>query len=221
MKILIVEDDDILRNRLIDRLVKESFQVQGAGSLQKASDVYAQFIPDIIILDWNLPDGEGIVWLIHQRKSGMAIPVLMLSARDKVIDKITGLNMGSSDYLTKPFEMDELLARIQSLLGTNIKQYKGAHRLQINEVYLDTHQHIAYWQEVEIPLTPMEYKFLEFLFRRPNQVYTREELLEQVWRADPQQETRAVDNVVFQLRKKLPKELIMTVKNAGYRINGK
>jgi DNA-binding response OmpR family regulator len=213
--VLLVEDDDNVREPLQGILTKNGFRVLAAVNLQ-AADQFMPQEPDIVILDWNLPDGEGLKWLTKKRDQGFRKPVIMLTARTELVDRVIGLEFGATDYMTKPFESRELIARIHAHLRTE-RQVSGKPqilRYGSVQVHLSTHE--VYFGENLVQLTPTEYDVLKFLLERSGQVCTREEIIDSIWQ--DAKETRALDNCILQLRKKIEADLIQTVRNVGYKL---
>jgi DNA-binding response OmpR family regulator len=215
-RILIVEDD-----RSIARLVElemeyRGFRVRcaydGPSGLREASG----FRPDVIVLDIMLPGMDGVGILKRLRAEGDRVPVIMLTARDTPMDKIHGLDHGADDYLTKPFDVGELMARIRALL----RRAQGEEVVRVADLEIDTAAHRVRRGEREVELTAREYELLEFMARNHRRVLSREVLLERVWDQDFGVGTNVVDVYIGYLRKKIDagekKRLIRTVRGAGY-----
>jgi len=216
MRILLVEDNEKAARVLARGLEEEGFQVQIAHNAAQA-DTLAASAPDLVILDWMLPDRDGIVLCQEWRSRGSKLPILMLTARDAVGDRIEGLNEGADDYLTKPFVFDELLARIRALLR---RAERHPSQIQIADLMVDPQSHAVSRAGAELTLTQKEYAILELLVRRPGQVVSRLELAEHVWHAD----LIAIDNLIDvhmkNLRRKIDPPgcpaLIQTVRGRGF-----
>tara|TARA_Y100000589_G_scaffold323590_1_gene358365 strand:- start:458 stop:1141 length:684 start_codon:yes stop_codon:yes gene_type:complete len=220
-KLLLVEDDKILQESIQECLKLEGFEVIVSGSLEEARKNLEQQ-PDLIILDWMLPDGQGIEILRDLQREENRIPTIMLTARSDLIDKVLGLEMGADDYITKPFELRELVARIRvqlrnkldSLVSTD-NQTNGSlilvHGISMNLASMQ----VEYENQI-IQLTKMEYSLLKMFLESPGQVFSRDELLDQVWGLR-YPTTRTVDMHVKQLRQKFNTELFETVHGTGYR----
>lgn len=219
-KLLLVEDDMNLRTALTESLEMEGFIVQTATNLEEARKVSLENI-DLIILDWMLPDGQDIDFLKEVRPA-VNIPVIMLTARTDLIDKVLGLESGANDYITKPFEFRELVARIRVQLRNHSpqgeKQSDSTESLKINELDINTGQRQVKYKNELIPLTKMEFDLLYLLANNVNQVFSREKLLDKVWGYDNYPTTRTVDIHVLQLRQKTSNDIIETVRGVGYRI---
>lgn len=229
-KILIVEDDETLSSVLKYNLLKEGYQTLTAGDGLQAIEIARQEKPDLIILDLMLPKMDGLEVCRILRQS-MTIPIIMLTAKAEEIDKIVGLEVGADDYMTKPFSMRELLARLRAMLRRMemLKQETAANTVPVNpiirwgEIEIDLSRHTASIAGRCLDLTPKEFDLLAFLVRNRGQVFKRETLLEKVWGYDYAGDTRTVDVHVRWLREKIeenpetPKVLI-TVRGVGYKI---
>jgi DNA-binding response OmpR family regulator len=212
MKILVVEDEDRIASFLEKGLSAQGFLVERAASgiaaLSMGSD------QDLTILDLGLPDVDGLDVLKHWRDTGNQVPVIILTARDKLDDRVRGLNLGADDYLPKPFAMDELLARVRARLrGRN----SSPATLEAGGVRLDLLTREASVGGRMIDLPPREFELLEEFVRHPNQVLARERLLSHVWKLDFDPRSNLVDVYVGYLRRKVGEAFIETVRGAGYR----
>ena len=222
--VLIIEDEASLVTMLRYNLEKEGFNVAEASDGEEAMTVAEEIMPDAIILDWMLPRMSGIeVCRQLRRKSNTrSVPIIMLTARGEETDKVRGLNVGADDYMTKPFSMSELLARMRALLRRSLPaQTKG--QLTFGDVVMDLDAHRVNRAGQYIHLGPTEFRLLQFLMERPGTVYSREELLNAVWGPDIYVEPRTVDVHIRRLRKALNLEgqddLIRTVRAAGYALD--
>ncbi len=221
--ILIVEDDRNLQETLGNFLIDKGFYIKATSSLKEASEAM-DLAPALVILDWNLTDGPGVELVKNLRTTGNRTPVILVSARTDVMDKVLALELGANDYLTKPFDPRELLARIRAQLqlthpvdskrGTNSKSLLLVH----GDLRVDLNSRQVRFQSEMISLTKFEFDLLAFLIQAPGKVFTRDELLDEIWGYDQDQETRAIDNCVSQLRKKVPGDWLETVRGVGYRI---
>ena len=220
-KLLLVEDDKILQESIQECLKLEGFEVIVSGSLEEARKHLEQQ-PDLIILDWMLPDGQGIEILRDLQREENRIPTIMLTARSDLIDKVLGLEMGADDYITKPFELRELVARIRVQLRNKSDNLVSTDN-QTNSSLIMVHgismnlasMQVEYENQI-IQLTKMEYSLLKMFLESPGQVFSRDELLDQVWGLR-YPTTRTVDMHVKQLRQKFNTELFETVHGTGYR----
>jgi len=219
--IFVVEDEKPIQELLQYNLEKEGFKVSSSANGEEALETIKEKIPDLILLDWMLPDLSGIkiCQYLKQDKTVKDIPVIMLTAKGEEEDKIKGFNIGVEDYMTKPFSFPELLVRIKSLLKRvkpNIVSDEAVYLdLKIDRVSMKVSR-----KEKEINLGPKEYKLLNFLIKQPKRVYSREQLLEQVWEDGINVESRTVDVHITRLRQAIniagAKPLIRTVRSTGY-----
>lgn len=219
MRVLLVEDDRKAARVLRQGLQEEGFTVDVAhagdeGEYQAQINDY-----DVIVLDWLLPGKAGIDVCRHLRARGVTTPILMLTARDAVADRVAGLDTGADDYLTKPFAFVELLARIRALLRRG--EAAQAPVLKVGDLTLDPVSHRVTRGDRRITLTPKEYALLEYLVRHAGRVVTRTELGEHVWQDEHDTLTNLVDVHMSHLRRKIDAEagtaLIHTVRGRGYR----
>jgi DNA-binding response OmpR family regulator len=217
---MIVEDDETLGNSLKSYLQGEGFEVNWAKNIEQARGLYDQANPQVLILDWMLPDGQGIDYLKEIRNAGLSVPVIMLTARTEVIDKVVGLESGANDYMTKPFEPRELIARIrvQLRLPQSNDEQDEQQIITAGDIVIDHGKREVTFKNNVIELTKMEFNFLSLLAESPNRAFSREEILNKVWGYENYPSTRTVDTHVLQLRNKLYDELIETVRGVGYRL---
>lgn len=212
---LLVEDEAAVRLGLRLALEKAGHQVLEAESARAAWPLVK--MAEVVVLDWRLPDEPGVILLERMRERGLETPVLMLTARGEARDKVEGLRRGADDYLTKPFLVEELLARLEALLRRS-----GPKRvIRRGPLVLDLDRFEVQLEGRPIPLTRREFELLAFLARRPGRVYTREELLEAVW-GEYLGTPRTVDQHILQLREKLGEDpkaprFLETVRGVGYR----
>lgn len=219
--ILLIEDDINLGTNLKSFLEKESFHVLHADTLKMAQTLRTEHNDiGLIILDWMLPDGQGIDFLKELRSKSISTPVIMLTARVDLIDKVIGLETGANDYLTKPFEPRELIARIRVQLRQNEVQTENTSKKELNykDLKIDQFSRKVFFNHEEIVLTKMEYELLTLLVSNPGQAFSREELLNKVWGFENFPTTRTVDTHVLQLRQKLDESYIETLRGIGYRL---
>ncbi len=216
-RILIIEDDEAILKVLRRGLIYEGYQVdtatEGQSGLAMAHDEH----PDLIILDWMLPGMDGLDVCRRLRSSGNT-PILMLTAKDTIQDRVQGLDAGADDYLVKPFELDELFARVRALLRRT--QPDRVQMLNFADLTLDTGSRLANRQGRQISLTAKEYDLLELFLRHPRQVLTREIIFDRVWGYDFGGESNVLDVYIRYLRQKLENEgetrLLHTVRGVGY-----
>jgi heavy metal response regulator len=215
--ILLIEDEKKVSKFVKQGLEEEGFSVETAFNGEEGYTKAIEENYQLIILDIMLPKMDGFEVLEKLRKHKKAIPVLILTAKDTLNDKITGLNLGADDYLTKPFAFEELLARINSLLRRGDIKHTV---IEVADLKLDTVTHIAERNGQEIELTSKEYALLEFFMRNKNQTVTREIINEKIWNRNFDTKTNVVDVYVNHLRQKIDgkfeKKLIRTVRGSGY-----
>lgn len=231
-KILVVEDEPTLLDTLIYNLKREGYAVEGVSDGRKAIAMAREMLPDLIVLDLMLPgmDGFEITRVLRQE---MTIPILMLTARDGEIDRVLGLEIGADDYLTKPFSMRELMARVKALLRrVRIDQEKSAGKSQRVAEILEFDNLVINLTRLEVildgkvlPLKPKEYELLLYLGRHLGQVLSRDHILERVWGWDFSGGSRTVDVHIRWLREKIEKDpanptRIITIRSVGYRFEG-
>ncbi len=210
-KVLLVEDDNVVRELLVFHLSKNAFEVLEAQNIAEAWLGLNQ--ADIIVLDWMLPDGSGLDWL-EQIRADYDIPVLMLTARASELDKVTGLKVGADDYLTKPFSNAELLARIEALL----RRSKRVENTSLGKLQINTEKGIVEFDNKELSLTRREYDLLLYLTTYSGRIFSRTELLDKVWGDDFMGTERTVDQHISQLRVHLSSSYIETIRGRGYRL---
>jgi DNA-binding response OmpR family regulator len=220
MKVLIVEDQDRLGN-FLDRGLKEcAYTTRWVRTCKDARDALAESPYDVILLDLGLPDGDGIDLLRQWRGSGFNEPVLILSARDTVADRIKGLDVGADDYLPKPFSFEELLARVRSLVRrqSTVKQVVIEHK----GVRIDLLSHTVHVNGEPIDLTSREYALLEIFMQNTGRILTRTLISEKVWASHYDVDTNLLDVYMSRLRSKIEvpagKPLFKTVRGVGYQL---
>lgn len=221
-KILLVEDEKTLAKALKFNLEKEGFRVEVAFDGEEALNAMSGEEPDLVILDLMLPKIDGYEVCRSIRRSS-DVPIIMLTARDEDIDKILGLELGADDYMTKPFNTRELLARIRAILRRTVQQAAAAKNfIKIGDLQIDAIKRKVTVKGREVALTSREYNLLSLLASNPGKVYSREELLEEIWGDDYSGDVRTVDVHIRHLREKIeefPAEpnIILTVWGAGYK----
>ncbi len=199
-RVLIVEDDADIADVLRRSLRNEGYEVRTSADGVEALDVAAGFMPDLVVLDLGLPGLDGVEVCRRLRSDG-DVPILMLTARAETEDRVTGLDSGADDYLVKPFERQELLARIRALLRR--RPPRGAASLEVGDLHLNPDTREVRRGEREIELTNREFELLEFLMRNERLVVSRERLLDEVWGYDPMAATNTIDVFISNLRRKL------------------
>lgn len=216
-RILIVEDDAALARVLHDNLVLEGFIVDTARSVRIATDKYRDCPPELVVLDIMLPDGDGFEFCAFLRQRD-ATPVIMLTARSLKVDKLRGLALGADDYVTKPFDLEELLARIHAVLR---RTGQDADRLMLGHVAIDFGALSATHGSRQLRLTHREFEILRYLSQHRGRVISREELLTHVWSYRDTPITRSVDHAIARLRRKVERDphrpsFIHSVHGYGY-----
>ena len=227
-KILIVEDDQNLLATLKYNLLKESYNVITAVDGAQAIETARSEKPELIVLDVMLPKLSGFEVCRILRKE-TTVPILMLTAKTEEVDKIVGLEIGADDYMTKPFSMRELLARVRAMLRrvdmSKLQPASEQENLKIGDLEIDVGRHQAFYGGSSLNLTPKEYELLAFLAKNKGFVFSREQLLEKVWGYDYAGDTRTVDVHIRWLRQKIEADsqkpqYLITVRGTGYKLEG-
>lgn len=216
MRILLVEDDATLRAQLRAALVEAAYVVDEADNGRDAHFLGDTEAFDAVVLDLGLPQLDGLSVLRRWRDAGRAMPVLILTARDAWNEKVAGIDAGADDYLTKPFHMEELLARVRALIRRASGQASPV--LRCGAVSLDTRSGRVTVDGQPVALTSHEYKVLDYLMHRPGTVVSRTELTEHIYAQDQDRDSNTIEVFVGRLRKKLRADLIETVRGLGYRL---
>ncbi len=215
-RILLVEDEQAIAQPLERLLAAEGYQILAASTAALARRMMGER-PDLVILDWMLPDGQGIDLLKSWRDDALSLPIIFLTARHELVDKVLGFEFGADDYLTKPFEPRELLARIKARLRTS-PLAAPSKQLTYDDLAMDLDAHQVTYREAEVELTRMEFALLKLFLENAGKVFSRDEILNLVWGFDAYPTTRTVDTHVLQLRNKLKPEYFETVRGVGYRL---
>ena len=222
MHILVIEDEVRLSTLLRRVLTEERHTVDVANDGLKGFDLAASGTYDLVILDVMLPGMDGIEVCRQMREDDVHTPVLMLTARGAVSDRVAGLKSGADDYLVKPFAMEELLARVDALLRRRPQGMELSSQLQVEDLTLDLVRHEVRRGDRIIDLTAKEFALLEYLMRNPGQVLTRSQITDHVWRYDLDALSNVVDTYIHYLRDKIDRgfarPLIKTVRGVGYKI---
>lgn len=220
MRILLVEDDGSIGGNLKELISREGFSVDWAENKTEAMEKIFSGDYDLFIFDWMLPDGSGVELCHEVREERIDTPVLILTARGQVDDKVEGLESGADDFLTKPFEIRELMARIRALLRR--KKEFVTQVVEVAELIADLGKRLVSREGKTIELTPKEYGILEYLLRHRERAVGREELLSHVWDENAEQFSNTVEVHIRKLRAKIDDgfstKIIETVKGKGYRI---
>ena len=222
-RVLVIEDDSAIMRGLVDNLTSEGYDVRtartGDEGLQKISDER----PDLVLLDVMLPGMNGLDVCRRARRSGVTTPIIMLTARGLEVDRVMGLDLGADDYVTKPFSVPELMARVRALLRRQARANEEPNRLAFDDVVVD----FARWETTRggqtVALSRKEYGILRYLAARPGLVVKRADLLLDVWGYEQLPTTRTVDNHVATLRAKLESDVsnpkrLLTVHGVGYKL---
>jgi two-component system phosphate regulon response regulator PhoB len=222
--VLVVEDEAALATMLRYNLEKQGYRVEEATDGQEALTRIAEAQPDLVLLDWMLPQMSGleVCRQIRRRSATRDLPVIMVTARTDDQDAVRGLNTGADDYIAKPFSMDALLARIRALLRrSNSLPVKG--QLTFHDITMDLASHRVQRNGRPVHLGPTEFRLLEFFMQHPRRVFSREELLDSVWGPDIHVEPRTVDVHIRRLRKSINAtddlDVVRTVRAAGYALD--
>jgi DNA-binding response OmpR family regulator len=218
VRILVVEDDEEIAQVLQRSLRMEGYEVKLAGDGVRGLEEAHAFLPDLIVLDLGLPRLDGVDVAKRLRDDGDEVPILMLTARDALESRVEGLDVGADDYLVKPFERQELLARMRALLRR--RPPRGMAPLRVGDLMLNPDTHEVSRGERKIDLTQREFELLEYLMRNERIVIPRQRLLEEVWGYDPFATTNTIEVFVSNLRRKLESggepRLLHTIRGAGY-----
>ena len=215
MRLLLVEDDELLRNSLHESLSQAGFAVDATGSVLTADQLAQQEDYRLIVLDIGLPDGDGLQLLARWRDAGRDLPILLLTARDRWQDKVNGLKAGADDYLTKPFHPEELLARLQALLRRS--EGRSHTQIQAGNYLLDEgRQRVRTPDGTWQPLTGTEFRLLRCLMSRPNRLHPKEALLEQLYNLDAEPTLNTIETYIRRLRLLIGRDAIKTQRGQGY-----
>ena len=225
-RILIVEDEPAIRQMIAFGLRRAGFEVREAVDYREAREALADQRPDLVLIDWMLPDMSGLelTRTLKRDRDTRELPVIMLTARAEEGDKVAGLETGADDYITKPFSPRELVARINAVLRRS-----GAvsldHVVEFEALKLDQQGQRITVGEQTVPLGPTEYRMLEFFMTHPERVFSREQLLDRLWGGNVYVEERTIDVHVRRLRKSLERfgleRFVQTVRGSGYRFSAK
>ena len=231
MRLLLVEDDPYLQENLVRSLSRRGLQVTSASTAAQAVSVWQSLRPDVVLLDLTLPDGDGLNVVSQVRQMGFTTPVLVLTARATVGDRVLGLNSGADDYMAKPFDLDELEARLNALYRRTKSAQKasssqtdtgqarnGLQTLQLGAVSLDTLNGVAYLHQQAMELTPREVAMLQALMAHAGQAVSKERLFSAVFPDELDVQFEAIEVVAYRLRKKLTDTGIslVTLRGLGY-----
>jgi len=220
VRILVIEDNHRLNSSLAASLTHEGYSVDSAYDGQEGQDLAELTAYDLILLDIMLPEKDGLEVCRDLRRRRNHTPILLLTARDRIDDRVQGLDCGADDYLVKPFAMRELLARLRALLRRQQPYKEG--RLTIGDLVMDPITHTVEREGRPLDLTPKEFALLEYLLYHPNRVVTREMIEQHIWNYDFECESNVIDVYVRRLRRKIDDpfavKLLTTVRGVGYRL---
>ncbi len=222
--ILVVEDEDAIREMLLMVLEQSGFMAFAAADAEEAQKCLDDRTHDLILLDWMLPGISGVEWARRLKKESVYkdIPIILLTARGEEEDKVKGLEIGADDYMTKPFSPKELIARIRAVLRRSGK-IQGQAQIFLGDLTLDTEQHRLTIGDKQLEVSPTEFRLMHFFMTHPDKVYTRTQLLDQVWGRSVYIEERTIDVHIRRLRKILEEhgreDLVQTVRGFGYRFS--
>jgi two-component system phosphate regulon response regulator PhoB len=225
-QILVVEDERPIREMIAFGLRRAGFEVREAADARTGRAEVANKLPDLLLVDWMLPDTSGLEFTraLKRDRETREVPIIMLTARAEEGDKVAGLEGGADDYITKPFSPRELLARINAVLR-RAQPAEGTERIDIEGLVLDQSSQRVSSGERTVALGPTEYRMLAFFMTHPERVYTREQLLDRVWGGNVYVEERTIDVHIRRLRKALEEfgydRLIQTVRGSGYRFSAR
>ena len=225
-KILIVEDEPAMLSGLKDNLEFEGYQVTATENGKKGFEYIKNNKHDLVLLDVMLPDMSGFEICKNIRKHEIKTPIILLTAKSEEIDKVLGLELGADDYITKPFSLRELLARIKAVLrrvSDSNTEKSTSGKVEIGRLIIDFDGYSAYQGDQEIKMTHKEIEIIRFLIQRANKIVSRDEIIEKIWEDNYQPTTRTIDNFILKLRQKIESDpntpkLIHTVHGVGYKL---
>lgn len=224
--ILIVEDEKPIREMVAFALGRAGYDLVEAGDVSEAFEQLSHKLPDLVLLDWMLPGASGIEFARRMKRDELTrdVPIVMLTARGEEEDKVSGLEAGADDYITKPFSPRELMARIKAVLRRASPDGEGG-VIEVAGLRLDSESHRVTGGSVDIEIGPTEFRLLTFFMTHPERVFSRTQLLDRIWGRNAYVEERTVDVHILRLRKALMPSgfdaLIQTVRGVGYRLSSK
>jgi two-component system OmpR family response regulator len=218
-RVLVVDDEPNITSLVATALRYEGFDVATAGNGREALSQVSSYRPHLVVLDVMLPDLDGFEVAKRLRQDAHRVPILFLTAKDATEDKIRGLTLGGDDYVTKPFSLEELLARIRAVLRRALDATESSSRLSFSDLELDEETREVFRSSNSIELTPTEFKLLRYLMMNPRRVLSKAQILDHVWEYDFDGDANVVETYISYLRKKvdsLGPPLIHTLRGAGY-----
>ena len=215
MRILLLEDNADLADAITSRLKSKDFVVDIASNIQAAESALAVGSFDLALFDLSLPDGNSLALLQKLRRQGKTIPVIIITARDQISDRITGLEAGADDYLVKPFDLDEMIARIHTIM----RRYEGNPNpvIKFGNIQIDQSGHRVFVSNVEVELTAKEWAVVQKLSSQPGHIFSKEQMEATLYNFDSEVGSNTLEVYVSRIRKKLGKDHIETVRGLGYR----
>lgn len=218
MRVLVVEDEKVIAESLSRLLQSEGFECKHAAGINEMYNVLESFNPDVILLDLMLPDGNALNEIQEIRAKFPDTGIIVISAKSTDLDKILGIELGADDYVGKPFNPREVVARVKAY----IRRTKGSKEvIRYGKLEIYPEDYVVTYDGVPVELTSKEFEILRLLARRPDRVFSREQILEEVWKDDFEVFDRVVDVHINSLRKKLGKNWIVTVRGVGYKFSKK
>jgi len=218
-RVLVVDDEQNITELIATAMRYEGFDVETAATGRKALEAIASFRPHLILLDVMLPDLDGFEVARRVRQEGRRVPIVFLTAKDATEDKVRGLTLGGDDYVSKPFSLEELLARVRAVLRRVADSPEAESKLTFGDLELDEETHEVFRGPRSIELTPTEFKLLRYLMMNPRRVVSKAQILDHVWEYDFGGDANVVETYISYLRKKVDSDgpaLIHTIRGAGY-----
>lgn len=216
MRVLVVEDDQQLMQQVAEALATQGYVIDTATDGEQAHYMAAVESYDLVVLDLGLPQLDGLTLLKRWRTEDLRFPVLILTARASWHEKVSGMDAGADDYVTKPFHIQELLARVRALLRRATGHVSAT--LTCGDLMLDTSQSQFFYQAQALALTSHEFRLLAYLMHHPDQVLSRNQLTEHIYAQDHERDSNTIDVFIGRLRKKIPPAYIQTVRGLGYKL---
>lgn len=216
MKMLIIEDDENILSILKRGFEEEHYIIDSSSDGEEGEYLALTNNYDIILLDWMLPNKDGIEILDNVRKEGITTPIIMLTAKGDIDDKVNGLTKGADDYVGKPFSFKELLARVNALYRRSLST--TTNKFQLHDISIDIDLKVVSKNDIEITMTQKEYELLLFLIKNKNQLVSNNTIEEQLWNNEEYINSNVIQVTIYNLRKKLGKEFIKSSRGLGYKI---